>query len=836
MLAVDKEAKNSFLRSDYKDLILVFDNGVVINNEDVALESMNLNQSVCDQDELKFGKVSSACFKVKIKGTTSTYKGLWFNASIKSGEHEIKLGRFCVYSDKATSDMQYRDIVAYDKLFWAMNTDVTEWYDNLTFPISQKDFRDSLCQELGLVQDETVLPNDNVLFTKTILTEKLIGLDVLEALCEMNATWGTINSDGKFRYIKVRTHTKDAIYPKDDLYPDDTLYPDDITDDTLTRGNYHLGSLKYEEFDCKAVTKVTIRQSSDDLGYSKGEDGNTYVIEDNFLLYGASDETLEIVASNFLDYASYLTYTPGQLSCKGAPWREVGDLLKVFAERRTLLIPIYKRTLSGITALKDEYSAGGTEVFGEKKSSPSTKIKQLQSRANKLTRDLDETRSEVSKIETDLSTNYSTTTETKSLIKQSADEISLEVSRVKTDLKSNYPTTENTKSLIKQSADEISAEVSSVEKNLSDNYSTTQETKSLIKQSTDEISSTVSSLEDNLSDNYSTTTQTQSLIKQSADAINLEVAKKVNATEIGAKISLDSAGEIDIKGNRISIESDNFTLSKDGSIVANNAALSGRFSSLSSSGKERASIESGQVTVGSGDTAGANVFIGNAGITLNNTNTMMLRLVGYSDDYAFIESKATQGLYIGTGESTPYYYITINEDGCGEIILWKNLNAYDIIANNVKVLGSLTVQATKSRLVDTPDFGERLLYCYETPSPLFGDIGEGTIDESGKCYIFLDDIFSETIDTNCTYQVFLQAYGKGECYVTERHSNYFVVEGTENLSFGWEIKAVQNKFDTMRLEEYQEIEKDTTDVLLYESYEYLETLLYNVEEEVIQNE
>lgn len=115
------------------------------------------------------------------------------------------------------------------------------------------------------------------------------------------------------------------------------------------------------------------------------------------------------------------------------------------------------------------------------------------------------------------------------------------------------------------------------------------------------------------------------------------------------------------------------------------------------------------------------------------------------------------------------------------------------------VYGNLAVTGTKPRLVKTDDYGERYLYCYETPSPLFGDVGEGVINDDGKCYVQIDRIFAETVTLN-QYQVFLQKYGDGDCYITERNSSYFIVEGTPNLAFGWEIKAKQSDFDQYRLE------------------------------------
>jgi hypothetical protein len=110
---------------------------------------------------------------------------------------------------------------------------------------------------------------------------------------------------------------------------------------------------------------------------------------------------------------------------------------------------------------------------------------------------------------------------------------------------------------------------------------------------------------------------------------------------------------------------------------------------------------------------------------------------------------------------------------------------------------------TKSRLVSTDQYSKRYLYCYETPTPMFGDIGEGTIGEDGLCYISLDAVFAQTVVTQ-QYQVFLQRYGEGECWVRERKSGYFIVQGTPGLAFGWEIKAKQRDYDQLRLERADE--------------------------------
>lgn len=126
------------------------------------------------------------------------------------------------------------------------------------------------------------------------------------------------------------------------------------------------------------------------------------------------------------------------------------------------------------------------------------------------------------------------------------------------------------------------------------------------------------------------------------------------------------------------------------------------------------------------------------------------------------------------------------------------------IRKNLSIKGDFSVTGKKSRAVNTKSYSKRLLNAYETPAPMFGDVGEGTIGVDGKCYISIDPIFLETIASGCKYQVFLQKNGKGDVWVSERHETYFVVEGTESLNFSWEIKARQKDYEYDRIDVYNE--------------------------------
>ena len=116
--------------------------------------------------------------------------------------------------------------------------------------------------------------------------------------------------------------------------------------------------------------------------------------------------------------------------------------------------------------------------------------------------------------------------------------------------------------------------------------------------------------------------------------------------------------------------------------------------------------------------------------------------------------------------------------------------------------GNIGCSGEKSRIVDTENYSNRKLYSYEFSSPMFGDIGEGITDQNGECYISFDDVFLESVNSNCEYQVFLQKEGQGDLWVEEKASRYFLVKGTENLKFAWEVKVKQRNYEYERLEVY----------------------------------
>lgn len=154
--------------------------------------------------------------------------------------------------------------------------------------------------------------------------------------------------------------------------------------------------------------------------------------------------------------------------------------------------------------------------------------------------------------------------------------------------------------------------------------------------------------------------------------------------------------------------------------------------------------------------------------------------------------------------TTPYF----NLSGSNDIFFSSNkLNKSQIIIHSsfidmwdgLRINGYLDVTGAKHRVVETDDYGSVLMNAVESTNCLFEDNGSGQLNDNGTCVIFFDNIFAETINLKCEYYVQLTKCGQGDIYVLDKGYDYFVVKGTPNLSFDWNVKAKQIGYENDRL-------------------------------------
>lgn len=418
-----------------KQLIIEYPvSGTTLTNAEYQTETMTITESICDEQELRFGCCNASSFEIKVLDTIENFKGKKMKVStLLAGQDEpYQLGEYKVYSDKPTADRMYKDIVAYDAMYDILNAEVSGWYNSLAFPMTLRQLRDSFCDYVGVEQEEITLINDDMTVEKTIDPGELPGKTVIEAICEINGCFGHIGRNGKLRYV-VLEQMIEGVYPADDLYPSDDLYPADPMGTTEVSRSHYI-SCQYEDFICQHIDKLQIRQEENDIGAISGTGNNCYIIEDNFLVYGKSAEDIQSIADNVLSVIGVVWYRPAQVEARGNPCLEVGDGILLHTTRETIYTYILQRTLKGIQALKDSYTAEGEEYRTGQINGIMKSIIQLKGKSNVLTRTVEETKLELKDVNENLSAQISINAQ-QILTKVSKDNIVSEINQTAESIK-----------------------------------------------------------------------------------------------------------------------------------------------------------------------------------------------------------------------------------------------------------------------------------------------------------------------------------------------------------------------------------------------------------------
>lgn len=383
-----------------------------IGNADISSQSMEISESLCSEDVLRFGCCEASSFKIRIANNVTPLAGKKFTVSeVLSGGEDTPfvLGSYTVKSDKPTADKKHRDIVAYDAMYDIINADVAKWYNGLAFPITLRQFRDSFFAYFGIQQAPAELANDAMLIEKTIEPDRINGKNVITAICEINGSFGHISRDGKFQYVYLKEMIP-GLYPADNLYPSDNLYPaDPMNAEQISTSHYT--KAVYEDFVTERINKLQIRKEENDIGCIYGSGDNCYVVQDNFLVYGKSADELNVIAENLYSIISRVWYRPAHVEAKGNPCMEVGDGICLRTKYEIVYTYILQRILKGIQALRDTYDAEGEQHQTDKIPSINDQIIELKGKTNKLFRNVEETRSEIANVEKSLSTMISQTAE-----------------------------------------------------------------------------------------------------------------------------------------------------------------------------------------------------------------------------------------------------------------------------------------------------------------------------------------------------------------------------------------------------------------------------------------
>ena len=350
---VNEATKNAYRAdSSKKEIRLYFpDLELTIGNNKIDHESMELTESLAEDESIEFIGCNASQFKITIHGISENLKNERIQAFVKVGTTtEIPLFNGVVNDVSISADKTHKTLKCYDELYTKGNIDVADWYKRLVFPVTIKYFRDNLFGEIGITQVSTALPNDNILIEKQYSPNSLKALVLIKSICQINGVFGIINRENKFEYRTIaKTETA-----------------------SVTEAFSYQKSLKYQEYIVNPVDRLTIRQTDQDEGVSYGDGDNTYIIQGNFFTFNLENDVLLDMAENIYPNVEGFYYTPFESDNNGLPWIECGDYVSYSVydyENSTVGNPVYKtltfcilsRKLFGIQNLRDSYTAEGDE-------------------------------------------------------------------------------------------------------------------------------------------------------------------------------------------------------------------------------------------------------------------------------------------------------------------------------------------------------------------------------------------------------------------------------------------------------------------------------------------
>ena len=131
---------------------------VEIHTEDLQIETFELEENLCSEDNLKFGLCEAArtSFTIENKATIPGLATNDFDQMLNvyiyfDGDSDtlFQVGQYVCKSDEYSADRQLREIELYDMLYYLYDLDITAWYNKAYFnngglPITVYNLRTSL--------------------------------------------------------------------------------------------------------------------------------------------------------------------------------------------------------------------------------------------------------------------------------------------------------------------------------------------------------------------------------------------------------------------------------------------------------------------------------------------------------------------------------------------------------------------------------------------------------------------------------------------------------------------------------------------------------------------
>lgn len=151
-------------------------------------------------------------------------------------------------------------------------------------------------------------------------------------------------------------------------------------------------------------------------------------------------------------------------------------------------------------------------------------------------------------------------------------------------------------------------------------------------------------------------------------------------------------------------------------------------------------------------------------------------------------------------------YVTLdaNDDGFNSFVIYNGSGTPVV---NFNENGDFTAAGTKSAIVETADYGRRLLYALESPEVWLEDIGTAVLAD-GEAAVAFEPVFAQTINREAPYHVFVTPLSPEPVilFITSKTSDGFTVRGitpdnrAASCSFDYRVVARRLGYEEVRLE------------------------------------
>ena len=365
MLNVTDATKNAYYDDTLlKTLIITFpDKNVTFTGDDILGESVKLVEKIETERSLTFKGCIASKFTFKVADNVIDLRGEYLEATIQADETEV-IPLFSGYVDDQDNETR-EDIVTtftcYDPLYKIGSKNMQSWVDGLSFPVTVRNFRNSLFSNLGITQEARTLINDNLTISANFksFVDAPSATDIMKWICQLNGVYGQYGRDKKFHYRELNA-LSEGTYPAEDLYPGEDTFPSaENAGVTINTSDYV--SLTYEPYTTDYITKVVIIDGGGlDQGQA-GVEGNTFIVQDNPIAFNVN---MQSAARALLAKINVVNHIPViKMKCVGLPYVECGDTFLSYTRKNVCRSYVLQRTLSGIQALFDEYSSDSDKDY-----------------------------------------------------------------------------------------------------------------------------------------------------------------------------------------------------------------------------------------------------------------------------------------------------------------------------------------------------------------------------------------------------------------------------------------------------------------------------------------